>query len=521
MESDEAKKDRQGRGNRVRIAIVGLGTAGVCMLDSLEQVLGDHPEMSLTLYDDAKPWQGRVFQADSPCIIANAPVDAMSVRHGDSAHAERWLVERGHLEPGKSHDLFLPRGLYGDYMAEHAGELLQSLRRRGWRVELVEQRASSIEPKGPLRYAVEAEGRRDEFDFVILCAGGSVRGGPVDLDRYDEYIADPYPTFERLAGIPSDAAVGVMGSGLTAVDVAVALKERGHSGRIRMYSRSGALPLVRRPGPAWKPKHLTAGQVSELASSKGFLRLADAEQLVGQEVQAWGGQPRELFPPARAAGARAWLHRQLENPHDHTDLETFIFQKSVPAVWQEIWFALSPGDQRRILETPSVMRSIMSRCCPMPRTNAEKILAMLDSGQLETKSGLKSISRGLKTFEVHLATGAEQADYIVNAVTPPVYGIHPKAEPLVDSAVQHGLARRHHAGGLKVTATSSAILGSRSLGGLYALGDLTRGAFFFTFGLPVLVRRSADIARAIHDDIHQNSGRYRDGAGRASGFRSL
>jgi uncharacterized NAD(P)/FAD-binding protein YdhS len=175
----------------------------------------------------------------------------MSVRHGDVAHVERWLVGQGMFERGSSRETFFPRALYGEYMAQHARGLEEDLRRRGWRTELVRQRATSLSI-GSSGYVVECEGRRDEFDYVILCAGGSVHANPFDLQGRDGYVADPYPTRERLCAVPSDAAVGILGSGLAAVDVAVALKERGHAGPIRMYSRSATLPLVRRPGP--KPR---------------------------------------------------------------------------------------------------------------------------------------------------------------------------------------------------------------------------------------------------------------------------
>jgi uncharacterized NAD(P)/FAD-binding protein YdhS len=491
----------------MRIAVVGLGTAGACMLDSLSQALRSHPDISLTLYDPApEPWRGRVFAPDSEYILANAPVEAMSVRQGDTAHAKRWLVRQGDLDPGSAEEVFLPRQRYGQYLLQHAEGLVHDLRGRGWTVEFVQESATSLVPVGSSRYVVGAGSRRDEFNYVILCAGGSVLGNPFRLDGCDGYVADPYPTRERLDGLRSDAAVGVLGSGLTAVDVAVALRERGHDGPIRMYSRSGVLPLVRRPGPPWTAKHLTSEQLVDLACSTGSYPLVDVERLVNREVQAWGGRTRGLFPAAPGpANQAAWLRRQLERPHDAADLETFIFQKSIPLVWQDIWYSLTPEDQRRILASPATLRSIISRCCPMPQVNARKILAMLDSGQLTVRGGVTSVMPRRKAFDVQLATAREHVDYVVNAITPAVYGVHPKVEPLVDSAIAHGLARRHHAGGLQVLARTSAVVGRDGPGALYALGDLTRGAFFFTFGLPVLVSRSADIAKAIHDDLHEKA----------------
>jgi uncharacterized NAD(P)/FAD-binding protein YdhS len=55
----------------------------------------------------------------------------------------------------------------------------------------------------------------------------------------------PWP-IEKLNGVAPDADVFVMGSMLTAIDVANALVEKGHRGAITFISRSGHLPKVQR-----------------------------------------------------------------------------------------------------------------------------------------------------------------------------------------------------------------------------------------------------------------------------------
>jgi uncharacterized NAD(P)/FAD-binding protein YdhS len=493
----------------MRIAIVGLGTAGACMLDSLAQALGHRADVGLTLYDPTtEPWRGRVFQADSDCVLANLTVDRMTIRHGDGEHAERWLLDQGHLKPGSSPDAYLPRHVYGDYIAQHSEELVQDLCRRGWRIDRVKQTVTSLAPLGASSYVLESGGRREVFDYVILCTGGSVYGDPFDLGETEGYVADPYPTQQRLRAIPPDAIVGILGSGLTAVDIAVALQHRGHSGPVRMYSRSGLLPLVRRPGPVWTAKHLTPDRLADFMSHCGSLRIGEVKRLYDREVRAWGGEPPDLIRTQPQTGLEASLRRQLDQPHDASDLGAFIFQKLTPVGWQDIWYALNADEQRRILASPSAMRIIMSWCCPMPPVNGEKILAMLQSGQLQVSSGLRSIVPDRDAFDVQRTTTTERADYIVNAVTPPpAFGVHPGAQRLVDSAVGHGLARRHHAGGLEVSAASGAVLADRPSGGLYALGDLTRGAFLLTYAIPSIVSRSIDIARAIHEDVQDRADR--------------
>ncbi|WP_247041145.1 FAD/NAD(P)-binding protein [Arthrobacter rhizosphaerae] len=487
----------------MRIAIIGLGAAGACMLDSIEQALGCETNISLTLYDPTdEPWVGRVFQADGDWVIANVPVPAMSLRHGDSSHAQRWLERKGLLDQHGGATDFFPRALYGRYIAEHADDLVQGMRRRGWHVEFVQEKATSLEPNGASGYTVGSRGRRDEHDYVILCAGGSVLSDPFNLASSEGYIADPYPARERLREIPPDAEVGVLGSGLTAVDVALSLKALGHAGPVRLYSRSGTLPLVRRPGPDWTAEHLTHDRILDISSPTDGLRLTDLEQLFDLEVQAWGGDAKGLFPPPQVDEPLEWLRWQLEHPHGSEDMGTFIFQKSVPFIWGDIWHALNPHDKQQVI-TSSMLRNITSRCCPMPRVNAEKLLGMLESGQASCRGGLQSVVPAQDGFDVHLGSTIEHVDIMVNAITPATYGVHPGVQGLVESAVGHGLARGHSQGGIEIAADTGAILGSTEPERVYALGDLTRGAFFFIFGLPALVRRSADIGAAISQDIRR------------------
>lgn len=487
----------------MRIAIIGLGTAGACMLDSIEQAFGNQTNISLTLYDPTdEPWAGRAFQADSDWILANTRLRIMSMRHGDKSHAQRWLERNGRLSPQQTSTDFLPRAFYGEYFSGHANDLIRGMRERGWQVEFVREKAISLEPNGATGYTVGTRGRRDDHDYVILCAGGSVLTDIFGLAGFEGYIPDPYPTRDKLREIPSDAAVGILGNGLTAVDIAVSLKAHGHTGPVKMYSRSGVLPLVRRPGPDWTAQHLTVDRILAMSTPANGLRFNDLERLFDQEVAASGGVAKGLFPPIHVDDPKRWLRWQLEHPHNREDLGTYVFQEAVAAIWGDTWYALNPHD-KQMIHGSSMPRDILSRCCPMPRVNGEKLLGMLESGQASCQGGVQSVAPVRGGFGVQLSSNRERVDVVVNAVTPTNYGIYPGVRELVDSAVGHNLAQLHRHGGLEVAGDSGAVLGRRGQGGIYALGEMTRGAFSFIFGVPLLVRRSYDIATAISQDVSQ------------------
>lgn len=138
--------------------------------------------------------------------------------------------------------------------------------------------------------------------------------------------------------------------------------------------------------------------------------------------------------------------------------------------------------------------------------SAATLLRLADSGQLAFTRGVGRITKGSGGFEVHTADGFHRADVVINAVSPPGHRVPPAAEALITSLTERGLATRHPRGGVSVTrATSGLSVEGVTDKQLYALGDLTSGSLFFTFGIPSLVDRAVDIADAIHRDATRHA----------------
>jgi len=491
----------------VRIAVVGLGAAGACMVTALNCRFAESVDLQLSLYDACPPselWRGRAFQRDGDAVLVNVPVEGMSVLPNDPSHARVWLENRGLISEGLRDDngSFLPRSTYGDYLAHAAEQALAEMAARGWGVVRIEEDVTGIGRNGTTLRLTTRAGRRSSFDYVVLSLGGSVLASPwKNLDE-GRLIENPYPTNQKLAQIPGSARVGILGSGLTAVDIAVALQAQGHQGPITMVSRTGILPGARMPGPSLVFRHLTQEGVMQRAQRAGHLTVHDAQRLLTLETRAIGGQPMSLVSNGFTTSCED-LRRQLIGPLTPEDLGVHVYQKSLASdLWSHIWYLLSERDKRLLL-TPRRFRAVMSRCCPMPPANSRKILGLLDTGQLAVMTGTASRSGVAgSTPAVETERGTSRFDYLVNAITPARYGVPPAAIGLVDSAARQGLARNHFAGGLCVERNTSRVLAAsgRANPRLYALGDLTRGSFFWINGIPLLLTKSVAISQAIYLD---------------------
>jgi uncharacterized NAD(P)/FAD-binding protein YdhS len=485
----------------VSIALVGAGASAVALLHALH-ARDDMEPGELLIYDpSAHLWRGRAYQPDDDCVRVNSvPTDMAVVAH-DENHLSNWLrareimLGRSAFTDKISGSTFIPRAVYGDYLEQSARQALLLLGRRGWHVTFIRQRVTHIRQRGA-QLEIESDSERRIVDYAVVATGA---GPPTDvygLAGADNFIADPYPVARTLFGLPDDAAVAVIGTGLTAVDIALGLRAKGHRGRIRLLSRSGSLPGVRQRAVPIHMHHFTSAAFESIRKSNGQLSVRDVTELMQREFAYWGEDPAELVAEigdVRHESGINRLRRHLSEV-DSDSLALRIVQQAVPEVGPDIWPYLPDHEQEQMLKAH--YRTIMSLCCPMPPTSAKALLAMADSGQLTVESDIEGIRANGTGFEVTVGGITTAADVVVSAVNARVRGYSTGAASLVDSLVSQGLAVMHPRGGLVTRRQDSrASRPDGSTSAIYTLGDPASGSFFFTFGVQSLVDRAVDIAR--------------------------
>ncbi|AEV85918.1 hypothetical protein ACWT_4899 [Actinoplanes sp. SE50] len=215
------------------VAIVGGGATGALLARAL--IRRTHQDVVLIAPDEVAG-RGVAYGAAEPWHILNARAGSMTADFDDPLDLVRWCTARGRpTQPCE----FLPRSVYGDYLAERFTETV-------------------LESAGRLRHhrATATALHREHGGYVIVTDTGPVRadqvilavGNPpaarlpgIDDAAYSHplFITDPWAPRPEL---PSDAPILLIGSGLTAVDVALTLDAAGHRGPIESISRHGLLP---------------------------------------------------------------------------------------------------------------------------------------------------------------------------------------------------------------------------------------------------------------------------------------
>ncbi|HYI47111.1 MAG TPA: FAD-dependent oxidoreductase [Allosphingosinicella sp.] len=210
-----------------RVAVIGAGASGALQALHLRRA---GAEVSLIERGPA-PGRGVAYGTTRPEHLLNVPARRMSAFSDDPDHFTRWFEARG----GGGPEDFAPRMLYGDYLVSLLSEAgIEAV--RGEAVDLA---------GGAVRLA---DGRALAADAVVLAPGNFRPATPRGIDPAAlgaAWIENPWAG--GLEGLGARDVVLLVGTGLTAVDVALTLDATGFRGRIVALSRRGLAPRAHGP----------------------------------------------------------------------------------------------------------------------------------------------------------------------------------------------------------------------------------------------------------------------------------
>jgi len=295
-----------------QVAIVGGGAAGTLVaLRLLEAATA--PMRIVVLEPAATLGQGVAYATDRAEHVLNVPAGRMSLwpqRPGDFIDFLR-ADGQGEGEAQLAHR-FAPRRDFARYLQQRLAQVragsMATLEHRRLRARSIERTAQG------LLCATLEDGSQLQAEDIVLACGNALRPLPVrgaaSLPASMRVDAWDLPA---LARIPAQAAVAIVGTGLSMADTVLSLHAQGHTGPIHLLSRHGLLPLPHDPAHARST-------------------LVDIPALLGEGLRA---RMRRVRAAARQA-ARLDLPWQA------------VMDEVRPHV-QALWRSLGEADQRRFL----------------------------------------------------------------------------------------------------------------------------------------------------------------------------
>jgi uncharacterized NAD(P)/FAD-binding protein YdhS len=235
--------------SQLTVAIVGGGFTGTTLAAQLLRASGGSVSVGL-IERDARLGRGVAYSTECKEHLLNVRARNMSAFPDDPEHFLGWA--RLNHAPGASPDDYLPRSLYGQYVAS---VLQQEIERHRGQVEHVQDEAVSIARIGE-NLEIRLRGGRVLFaDKVVIALGNFPPGDPRLQGRMPHslrYVSNPWKA-SALGDVSHDESVLLVGSGLASVDVAITLRGRGFRGTIHILSRRGLLPQTHKPTALWPP----------------------------------------------------------------------------------------------------------------------------------------------------------------------------------------------------------------------------------------------------------------------------
>jgi uncharacterized NAD(P)/FAD-binding protein YdhS len=229
------------RWKRPVVAIVGGGFSGIMTAIHL---LRESPGPLVRLIERRDRFGlGTAYSTRSDNHLLNVRAHNMSAFPDDPGHFTAWLARSG--DNGSGSD-FVTRSSYGRYLQN----LLRSAIHEGeaGRLLLEADAAVSVKRAGGRWRVGMAMGRSFTADVVVLALGnlppsvppGLALGVTPSAGLASIYVADPWRM--DFAQIPSEGTVMLLGTGLTAVDVALDIAAHRPKLHMLALSRHGLLP---------------------------------------------------------------------------------------------------------------------------------------------------------------------------------------------------------------------------------------------------------------------------------------
>lgn len=450
----------------MRIAIIGGGAGGV--LTALALLRTATTADDIIQIEPAVLAEGVAYATTSDQLLLNVRASNMSAYADQPGHFVAWLAQ---THPTADGDAFVPRSWYAVYLRD---TLTQARAQSAGQYTHIASAVIDAIPAIHGATLVLANGSTIDADEVILAIGHNQPTNP--LARWmpaSSRIIAGYD-WERIGrDIPADAAVVIIGTGLTMVDSVVTLLSNGHRGSITAYSRRGYEPRTH------VPRVHTA---SPFSRADGQRPLSDLLREFRSEV-------------ARAAADGVPWQAVIDSLRPHT---------------QGLWQQFGTTTQRRFLRHLRAYWDVhRHRIAPEVAAHVSRARA---TGQLRIITGRATAAQLIPdniTLTVRTAAGAVvlTAAYIINC-TGPSTDFGSLEAPLIVALRNRGLLnpdalRLGIANGIDARLLDRS---GQTIPWLWAIGPLRKGLLWECIAIPDIRTEAKVLAADVLAAAHQHVG---------------
>ena len=470
------------------VVIIGGGFSGTVLA---VQLLRRSPDLYVSVIDPReRPARGLAYGTEYDCHLLNVCSADMSAFSDQPEHfwnwAEKnWAKGKWAKAAGKNADVllsqpvhsgsFFPRAFYGDYLASLLDELTPAQKSR---LQWIRDEAVAVQREKDGFAALRKNGGSLSADVVVFATGNFPPGnlGIPTLADSRRYVQQAWSK-NALTDLSAEDEILLVGSGLTSVDMAIALHAKNFGGKIHVLSRHGLLPHCHNRQPAW-PRFWDEHSPRTI---RGLLQLI-----------------REHVDVATKSGA-SW-HAVMD---------------SLRPLIQQIWRSLPAKEHRRFLRHARALWEI-HRHRIAPEISAI-FRGMIASGQIQLHAGrLTHYSEDENSAQVIFRPRSSNDEKILRVAriincSGPELNFRKIESALLQDLFAQGLIRQDSLGlGLDVDCNGALLDASGSASHrLFALGPARKGSLWETTAVPDLRCQATDLAdHLLRNSLHQQGSQH-------------
>ena len=486
----------------MRVAIIGMGTAGVSVLRQLVKH-ENFSQLKVDVYDDDRNMgQGVPFQNDSSELLINMPSKSMSLNLDDDQEFWKWYQNQ--TEFNFSNPQYLPRFVFGHYMKSY----LSYYNDQFDNLTIINDKVQEIFTQSDvddtdLKYHVctcDDEKEWREYDYLFLTFGTFSYHDPYDLKGTKGYIQTPYPTYHTLDNVKDSDRIVIIGTGLASLDAVRYVAAHHPYLPITMTSRSAALPSVRGKMTKIQFTHLTKSRFNGIMKKHfGNVPLEKVVSLFLKECEDYGIDFKKLI--YRRTGNHV---KDLEYDLNHEE-EMGIFQSIIEHLKENlnwIWNSLSVKDQETFNRKYTKIIQLNSN--PMPPRTARLLIKLIQNNELVIKKGLEDIVHKNEQFMLKYNDTTQNYESFDIVINPTGSKTHlsqlDEDDQLILNLENRQIVQRHPMGGIQIIPETNQVISPRygTLKNVIAIGQMTNGVNKLRNGVKMIVNQVVDTVSQLY-----------------------
>ena len=459
-------------------AIIGGGFSGTLAAVNLTR-FATTPQRVVIINSGSPFGRGTAYGTTRSEHLLNVAARNMSAFPDHPSHFFDWLRSRSEfdaIDDDTLRETFIPRRIFGDYVRGLAAHYLGTADpRSSVQCEVVEDSAVDVVPRGLSASGNQGgvvmleNGEPIEAESILLATGNQPPAGLPGasvLANDRRYCGNPWKDWHE--NLPSDDKhIVILGTGLTAVDVIVTLRNKGWCGKVTAISRNGMLPQRHFRGIEWPQVIPDDGQTRSLKELVRLIR-QDCERLRGASQN-----PAIAVDKLRSRTQQLWKDLSLD--------ERTLFLKKYSADWNVIRHRIAGPIHDAITDA-------------------------LDCGQLTiTPATIQSLTAGEHGIEIQMVDREGSAmqiegDLVINC-TGPKSRFSDSALPLYRNLFERGLAKPDAMDMGIAVADDFTVLDTNDapVPFLHAIGPILKGTLWESIAVPELRQQAYLVARSILD----------------------